>query len=172
MARKRSLKDTAADQLVEKNEAVPEAAAPAGEVARTPAARRTRARAARKRSLKDAAADQLVEKNEAVPEPAAPVVDEVKAPVAEPSEAAATPEATPAPKSAQRSSMADEPAPAREPEKKGRPSVKWVAILILIGFLAGFFFGVGRAIGPANLAFILFGFAGGYLFRQFYKILP
>jgi hypothetical protein len=47
--------------------------------------------------------------------------------------------------------------------------LKWIAILLLIGFLGGFFFGVGQAIEPANLACILIGFAGGYFFGRLYK---
>jgi uncharacterized membrane protein YuzA (DUF378 family) len=46
----------------------------------------------------------------------------------------------------------------------------WVAVALLIGLVGGYFFGVGQAIGPANMAFILIGFAGGYLCGRFLKL--
>jgi hypothetical protein len=159
MARKRSLRDVAAEQLVEKDTSVAEEATPAVEEVKTPNVGRKKKTAARKRSLKDAAADQLVEKSKLVPEDPA---TSIETPAAEPVAAAEpdTVETTPL----------FNPSAAIESPKKAHPSLKWVALLLLVGFAAGFFFGVGRGIGPANAAFILFGFAGGYLYGQFYRI--
>jgi len=165
MARKRSLKDAAAVQLVEKNKAVSEEEAPVVEEVKTSGAGKNKATVARKRSLKDAAADQLVEKNKAVSEEQAPVIEEVQTPDAERTEAAAPPEST------DQRFFAAETSKTPEGGKKGHPSLKWIAILLLIGFAGGFFFGVGQAIGPANLAFLLIGFIGGCLFGRFIKII-
>jgi outer membrane biosynthesis protein TonB len=151
---------------MEKSELVSEQGAPVAEEATTPVVKRKKATVSRKRSLKDASADQLVEKNKAVSEGVAPVEPEpVKAPDEARTQAAAPPQ-----ESADQTLFAAEASKTPEAWEKGLPSLKWLAILLLIGFAGGFFFGVGQAIGPANLAFILVGFVGGYVFGRFYKI--
>jgi hypothetical protein len=60
---------------------------------------------------------------------------------------------------------------AAEAEKKACPSSLWGAILIAIGFAGGFFFGMGQAVGPANLAYLLIGLAGGYFLGRFYRVI-
>lgn len=134
---------------------------------------------ARKRSLKDAAADRLVEKPKVVA--AAPVaatpkraarrsaVKATPAPPAAPTPAPETP-AFPAAVSAVEQRLPDAPPKAPEIAKKFHPALKWVALPLLIGFAGGYFFGVGQAIGPANLTYLLIGLAGGYFFARFVKI--
>jgi len=122
---------------------------------------------ARKRSLKDAAADRLVEKNKIVP--AAPVAPKKK-PAAGRSVVKA-PQVAPVAESAGGQTPLAEPSKAPEDKEKSRPCLMWIAISVLIGFAGGYFFGVGQAIGPANLAFLLIGFIGGCLFGRFIKII-
>jgi len=122
---------------------------------------------ARKRSLKDAAADRLVEKTKTVPE--APVAPPKK-PAARTSAMKAT-QAESAKESSLRQPLLTETAKAPEGFKKGHPSSIWMAISLLIGCLAGYFFGVGQAIGPANMSFLLIGIAAGYLCGRFTKII-
>jgi hypothetical protein len=128
---------------------------------------------ARKRSLKDAAADRLVEKNKTVPETsppparkraarsgpvkAAPAVPPAESPVAQPPE----PEAPqpPAP---------EVPEPPGEWQKRLPPLV-WKGMPLLIGCVAGYFFGLGHATGPASMLFLLIGLAAGYLIGRFTK---
>jgi hypothetical protein len=121
---------------------------------------------ARKRSLKDAAADQLVEKNTDLSRPPMapaesqdPAPDEWKPVHAEP--VAAGPAAPCAP-------------PAVAQPCDGRtsscPALLWRAILVGIGFAAGFFFGVGQAIGPAHMAYLVIGTAGGFFLGRFFTI--
>jgi hypothetical protein len=130
---------------------------------------------ARKRSLKDAAADQLVGKNKTVseaslsptPKRAAgrrPAKTPVK--VIEPE-----PTYEPPPVSDDRPVL-PEPSKATVERKDppGSPPLLWAAVALLIGCVGGYFFGVGQAIGPANMAFLLVGFAGGYLCGRFLKI--
>jgi hypothetical protein len=130
---------------------------------------------ARKRSLKDAAADQLVEKNKTVSEASlqpAPKRAARRRPVkpAEPEPVQeAPPVSTPV---SDRSPAMPEPSKAPEESQPGRPRppLLWAAVALLIGCVVGYFFGVGQAIGPANLAFLLIGFAGGYLCGRFLKL--
>ena len=122
---------------------------------------------ARKRSLKDAAADQLVEKNNIVP--AAPVAP-TKKPAAGRSVVKA-PQVAPATESPARQAPPVEPSKAPEDKKQSRPCLMWIAISLLIGFVGGYFFGVGQAMGPANVAYLLIGSIGGYLFGRFIKII-
>jgi hypothetical protein len=131
MARKRSLKDAAADQLVEKNKTVSESALPP-----------TRKPAARRRAAKPLE-----------PEPA--------------TEALSIPEAPPV---SDRPPVLPEPSKAPEESQPQRSPLLWVAVALLIGCVGGYFFGMGQAIGPANMAFILIGFAGGYLCGRFLKL--
>jgi hypothetical protein len=112
---------------------------------------------ARKRSLKDAAADQLVEKNTAVAKDPA-------APAGAPAAGAAV---APAAESIARRPPPVEAPMAHDAGKKGCPSALWRAILIAIGFAAGFFFGIGQAVGPANVAFLVIGVAGGAVLARF-----
>jgi hypothetical protein len=128
---------------------------------------------ARKRSLKDAAADRLVEKTKTVPETshpparkkaarpgpvkAAPAAPPPEIPVAQPPE----PEAPQPP-------AVEVPAPPEEWKRKLPPLV-WKAIPILIGCVAGYFFGLGHATGPASMLFLLLGLAAGYLLGRFTK---
>ncbi len=122
---------------------------------------------ARKRSLKDAAADRLVEKNKAVPEaPVAPI----NIPAAEPSAVKAT-QVEPAEESPDKQLVLAETSQAPEGGKKGRSSSMGIAISLLIGCVGGYFFGVGQAIGPANMSFLLIGLAAGYFFGRFIKII-
>jgi hypothetical protein len=114
---------------------------------------------ARKRSLKDAAADQLVEKNKTVPKPA---VAPAEVPAAEPI-AVKPARAKPIEESAIKPLAPAETSQAAEDGKKSCPSSLWGAILVAIGFAAGFFFGIGQAIGAANMAYLLIGFAGGII---------
>lgn len=123
MARKRSLKDAAADRLVEKPRTAP--AVPATAVKKPPT-RRTSVEATQTASVKGRPAGQLLE------------VEAPKAP---------------------------------EGAKKAPFSLKWIALLLLIGFAGGYFFGVGQAIGPANLSYLFIGFAGGFFFGRFIKII-
>jgi hypothetical protein len=184
MARKRTLKDAAVDPRVEKNKVVSDTGALVLEEAKTTNAGKKKTTATRKRSLRDAAADQLVEKNKAFSEePVAPTAVPIEAPILEP---VAEPAVAPLPSPPATLEAATPVEPARESvskpcfndsvkaaegsEQKDHPSLKWVALLLLIGFGAGFFFGVGRALGPANMAFILIGFAGGWLFNRCIKI--
>lgn len=119
---------------------------------------------ARKRSLKDAAADQLVEKNKAVrKDPAAPA----ETPPAEPAVVPSAPDA-PAAESPARMPAAVEPTMASDAGRRSCPSALWRAILIAIGFAAGFFFGIGQAVGPANMAFLVIGVAGGAVLGRFF----
>lgn len=122
---------------------------------------------ARKRSLKDAAADRLVEKKRTA----------VKTPIKPPEiPAAAPPAVTPAQAEAAEESRRPplfpaEASQAAEAEKKGaRPSL-WGAILIAVGFAGGFFFGMGQAVGPANLAYLLIGLAAGFFLGRFYRVI-
>ena len=146
---------------------------------------------ARKRSLKDAAADQLVEKNNTVP--AAPVAQTkkpaakrnvVKAPQAAPAteipvrqaplvEPPAEPSKAPEDKKQSRPWVEPPAEPLKAPEdnKQSRPCLMWIAISLLIGLVGGYFFGVGQAMGPANVAYLLIGSIGGYLFGRFIKII-
>jgi hypothetical protein len=121
---------------------------------------------ARKRSLKDAAADQLVEKNTALSRPptapaesrdAAP--EEWKAVHAEP---AATGPAVPCAPPA-----AAKPCDGRT---SSCPALLWRAILVGIGFAAGFFFGVGQGLGPAHMVYLVTGTAGGFFLGRFFTI--
>jgi hypothetical protein len=115
---------------------------------------------ARKRSLKDAAADQLVEKNTAVPkDPAAPATEPAVVPPAPDASAAESPARKP---------PAVEAPMAFDAGKKSCPSALWRAILIAIGFAAGFFFGIGQAVGAANMAFLVIGVAGGAVLGRFF----
>jgi hypothetical protein len=119
---------------------------------------------ARKRSLKDAAADQLVEKNTAVPkDPAVPA----EAPATEPAAVPPAPDASAA-ESPARMPPAVEAPMACDAGKKSCPSALWRAILIAIGFAAGFFFGIGQAVGAANMAFLVIGVAGGAVLGRFF----
>jgi len=122
---------------------------------------------ARKRSLKDAAADRLVEKNKAVPE--APVAT-ANIPAAERSAVPATQVETAKESSGEQFLLA-EASQAPERGKKGHPSAMWIAISLLIGCVGGYFFGVGQAIGPANMSYLLIGIAAGYFFGRFIKII-
>jgi hypothetical protein len=121
---------------------------------------------ARKRSLKDAAADQLVEKNKAVPRPA---VAPAEIPAREPM-AVKPAQTKPFEESAIKPLAPAEDSKAAEDGKKSRPSSMWGGILVAIGFAAGFFFGVGQAIGPANMAYLLIGFAGGIISGRFLMV--
>ena len=128
---------------------------------------------ARKRSLKDAAADRLVEKNKTVPETlppparkkaarsgpvkAAPAVPPPESPVAQPPE----PEAPQPP-------AVEAPGPLGEWRERLPPLV-WKGIPLLIGCVAGYFFGLGHATGPASMLFLLIGLAAGYLIGRFTK---
>jgi uncharacterized protein YneF (UPF0154 family) len=47
----------------------------------------------------------------------------------------------------------------------------WIAISILIGFAGGYFFGMGQAMGPANVSYLLIGSIGGYVLGRFIKII-
>ena len=47
----------------------------------------------------------------------------------------------------------------------------WIAISLLIGLVGGYFFGVGQAMGTANVAYLLIGSIGGYLFGRFIEII-
>jgi hypothetical protein len=177
MARKRSLKDVAADPSVEKIKVVSEET-PTVEEVKAPGARKNKAGAVRKRSLKDAAADQLVEKSKVVrEEPAAPAEAAPVMPAAaavpfavEPTPAELAEERTDTPLFTAPPSFCNESSKALEGGKKGRPPVMWIAISLLIGLFAGFFFGVGQAIGPANMAFILIGLAGGCFLGRCFKV--
>jgi uncharacterized membrane protein len=146
---------------------------------------------ARKRSLKDAAADQLVEKNNTVP--AAPVAQTkkpaakrnvVKAPQGPPAaeipveqaplvEPPAEPSTAPEDKKQSRPWVEPAAGPSTAPEDKeqSRPCLMWIGISLLTGFVGGYFFGVGQAMGPANVAYLLIGSIGGYLFGRFIKII-
>ena len=130
---------------------------------------------ARKRSLKDAAADQLVEKNKTVSEASLPPPPKRAArrrpaktpvkviepePTLEPPPVSDDPPVLPEPSEA----------PEKEESQPSRPPLLWAAVALLIGLVGGYFFGVGQAIGPANMAFLLVGFAGGYLCGRFFKI--
>jgi hypothetical protein len=119
---------------------------------------------ARKRSLKDAAADQLVEKNTAASK--TPVAA-VETPAAEPAAAPPDPAAPAAENPVHPISPAEAPA-APQAGHQSCPSALWRAILIAIGFAAGFFFGIGRVIGSANMAFLLIGAVGGVFLGRFF----
>ncbi len=130
---------------------------------------------ARKRSLKDAAADQLVEKSNTVSEAPLPPTPK-RAPRRRPAKAPVRviePEPTlePPPLS-DGQPVVPEPseAPAKEESQPSRPPLLWAAVALLIGLVGGYFFGIGQAIGPANMAFLLIGFAGGYLCGRFLKL--
>lgn len=122
---------------------------------------------ARKRSLKDAAADRLVEKNKIVP--AAPVAPKKK-PAAERSVVKA-PQVAPAAESAGGRTPLAEPAKAPEDKEKSRPCLMWIAISVLIGFAGGYFFGMGQAMGSANVSYLLIGSIGGYVLGRFIKVI-
>ena len=47
----------------------------------------------------------------------------------------------------------------------------WIGISALIGFVGGYFFGVGQAMGSANVSYLLIGSIGGYVFGRFIKII-
>lgn len=121
---------------------------------------------ARKRSLKDAAADRLVEKPKTVPAVPAPAIKK-------------PPTRRTAVEATQTASVRGRPAgqllgdeiPKAPEAKKALFSLKWIALLLLIGFAGGYFFGVGQAIGPANFSYLFIGFAGGFLFGRFIKII-
>ena len=122
---------------------------------------------ARKRSLKDAAADQLVEKNNFVPE--APVAQKKNRQL---NAAAFTHRKwLPPQKAPPGQPPLAEPSKAPENKEKSRPCLMWIAISLLIGFVGGYFFGVGQAMGPANVAYLLIGSIGGYLCGRFIKII-
>ena len=131
---------------------------------------------ARKRSLKDAAADQLVEKNKtvseaALPPPRKPAARRRPVKTAEPEPAAEALPVPEAPPVSDHTPVLPEPSKAPEENQPERSSpLLWVAVALLIGCVGGYFFGVGQAIGPANMAFILIGFAGGYLCGRFLKL--
>jgi len=122
---------------------------------------------ARKRSLKDAAADRLVEKNKIVP--AAPV-SPAKKPAAIRSVVKAT-QVEAATESSGRQLPLAETSKAPEGKKKSHPYLMRIAISLLIGFIGGYFFGVGQAMGPANVSYLLIGSVGGYFFGRFIKII-
>jgi len=122
---------------------------------------------ARKRSLKDAAADRLVEKNKIV---AAAPVAQTKKPAAGRSVVKAT-QVEPATESSGSQLLLAETSKAPEGKKKGHPYLMRIAISLLIGFAGGYFFGVGQAMGPANVSYLLIGFVGGYFFCRFIKII-
>lgn len=122
---------------------------------------------ARKRSLKDAAADRLVEKSKIVP--AAPVAPK-KRPAAERSEVK-PPQVASAAESPGGQTPPAEPSKAVEDKEKSRPCLTWIAISALIGFVGGYFFGVGQAMGSANVSYLLIGSIGGYVFGRFIKII-
>ena len=122
---------------------------------------------ARKRSLKDAAADQLVEKTNSVP--AAPAAQTTK-PATKRSVVKAQ-QMAPDTESPPRQAPLAEPLKAPEDKEKSRTCLMWIAISLLIGFVGGYFFGVGQAMGPANVAYLLIGSIGGYLFGRFFKII-
>jgi hypothetical protein len=122
---------------------------------------------ARKRSLKDAAADQLVEKSKIVPE--APVAPKKK-PAAERSIVKA-PQVAPVAESAGWQTPLAEPSKAPEDKEKSRPCLMWIAISVLIGFAGGYFFGVGQAMGSANVSYLLIGSIGGYVLGRFIKVI-
>jgi hypothetical protein len=144
---------------------------------------------ARKRSLKDAAADRLVEKNKIVP--AAPVAPKkrpaaersvVKAPQVAPAAESAggqTPltEPSKAPEDKEKSrpclgqTPLAEPSKAPEDKEKSRPCLMWIAISVLIGFAGGYFFGMGQAMGSANVSYLLIGSIGGYVLGRFIKVI-
>jgi hypothetical protein len=118
---------------------------------------------ARKRSLKDAAADQLIEKDKPVPEaPIAPAAEPVAETIAE--------QAPPAHEIVVNHPSLPETPAAPEEEKKCRPPVIRIAIPVLIGCLVGYFFGVGQALGSANMVLLLIGLAAGFFFGRFFKI--
>ena len=122
---------------------------------------------ARKRSLKDAAADRLVEKSKIVP--AAPVAPK-KRPAAERSVVKA-PQVAPAAESPGGQTPLAEPSKALEDKEKSRPCLMWIGISALIGFAGGYFFGMGQAMGSANVSYLLIGSIGGYVFGRFIKII-
>jgi hypothetical protein len=147
MARKRSLKDAAADQLVEKPNSVP--AAPVAQTTK-PAAKRNVVKAPQAAPVTESPVSQ------------APLVE----PLAEPSKA-------PEDKKQSRPLIEPpaEPSKAPEDKKQSRPCLMWIGISLLTGFVGGYFFGVGQAMGPANVAYLLIGSIGGYLFGRFIKII-
>jgi hypothetical protein len=122
---------------------------------------------ARKRSLKDAAADRLVEKKRtAVKTTVKPPEIPASAPTAvTPVQAETAEESRRPPPSSSGASQADEAG-----KKGGAPSLGG-AILIAVGFGGGFFFGMGQAVGPANLAYLLIGLAAGYFLGRFYRVI-
>jgi hypothetical protein len=122
---------------------------------------------ARKRSLKDAAADRLVEKNKIVP---AAVVAPAKKPAAGHSVVKAT-QVEPATESFGRQVPLAETSNAPEGKKMSHPHLIWIAISLLIGSISGYFFGVGQAMGPANVSYLFIGSVGGYFFGRFIKII-
>lgn len=122
---------------------------------------------ARKRSLKDAAADRLVEKNKIVP--AAPVAPKKKT-AAERSVVKA-PQVAPAAESAGGQTPLAEPSKDPEDKEKSRPCLMWIAISVLIGFAGGYFFGMGQAMGSANVSYLLIGSIGGYVLGRFIKVI-
>ncbi|MCU0601130.1 MAG: hypothetical protein MUC33_00550 [Desulfobacterales bacterium] len=128
---------------------------------------------ARKRSLKDAAADRLVEKNKTVPETPPPPARKKAArsgPVKAASEAppAENPVVPPPEPEAPQPPAVEVPEPAEE-LKRRLPPLVWKGIPILIGCVAGYFFGLGHATGPASMLFLLIGLAAGYLLGRFTK---
>lgn len=131
---------------------------------------------ARKRSLKDAAADQLVEKNKTGSEASLPPTPKRPArrrPAKTPVKIIEPEPAPEPPPVSDDQPVLPEPSKAAAEEGKGQPDrslLLWAAVALLIGGVGGYFFGVGQAIGPANMAFLLIGFAGGYLCGRFLKI--
>jgi len=121
---------------------------------------------ARKRSLKDAAADQLVEKTKGGPEtPPAPTKKKAARPGAVKAAQTEPPKESPV---AQH--LPVEPSKTPEEGRKCHPPLMWIGISLLIGLAAGYFFGVGRTIGPSNMSFLLVGLAAGYVIGRFTKI--
>jgi hypothetical protein len=45
----------------------------------------------------------------------------------------------------------------------------WMGVALLVGCVAGYFFGVGQTIGPANMSFLLVGLAAGGLLGRLSK---
>ncbi len=131
---------------------------------------------ARKRSLKDAAADQLVEKNKTAPEPppSAPTKKRAARPAAVKAAPAEPPSVEPPPAEPSWESPVQPYIPlenSKPPgeEKKCRPPSMWMGVALLVGCVAGYFFGVGQTIGPANMSFLLVGLAAGGLLGRLSK---
>jgi hypothetical protein len=165
MARKRSLKDAAADQLVEKNNTVP--AAPVAQT-KKPAAKRNVVKAPQGPPAAEIPVEQAPLVEPAAEPSTAPEDKKQSRPWVEPPADPST-----APEDNKQSRPWVEPAAgpstASEDNKQSRPCLKWIGIALLIGFVGGYFFGVGQAMGSANVAYLLIGSIGGYLFGRFSK---